>query len=234
MQLKAHVLTLLCIHILYAGNAIPLVLLAIFNSFLIFSLRKSQQLRRILTARQTVPEHLKKAASREIKISSTLIAVVIMFFVCQLPTAATLIYKISRATKLTANEEAVLRALGNIFNCLVALNAACNFILYCALSQKYRRTFMSTFLRCLCRPASSVYLRNFDAGQVEGPNGVRFTSRRHSSSSSTRHNRNLVPFNDGTTTSKKVSAAWPRRRSSVPFPGQPKADPITPSCIYGK
>jgi len=213
---------------------LPLVLLAIFNSFLIDSLRKAHKLRRILAARQTVPEHEKRAASREIKISSTLIAVVIMFLVCQFPTAATLIYKISSVTQLTPNEEAILRALGNIFSCLVALYAACNFILYCALSQKYRRTFMSTFLRCLCRPSSSVYLKTFNPRQVEGPNGIRFTSRRHSSSSNTRRIRSLVPFN-GPASPKKVSAAWPRRMSSVPFPGQRKADPITPySCIHRK
>lgn len=84
-----------------------------------------------------------------------------MFLVCQLPTAATLIYKIFHYPQPQSNEEAVLRALGNIFNCLVSINAACNFLLYCALSDKYRRTFMWTFCRCLYRPASPVHSMAF-------------------------------------------------------------------------
>lgn len=31
-------------------------------------------------------------------------------------------------------------ALGNLLNFLVAINAACNFLLYCVLSDKYRQT----------------------------------------------------------------------------------------------
>lgn len=37
-------------------------------------------------------------------------------------------------------------AAGNICNFLVALNAACNFLLYCALSDKYRKTVKLLFL----------------------------------------------------------------------------------------
>lgn len=143
---------------------LPLTLLIIFNSFLIQSVRQSQKLRQIMTQRQTIigsSDREDRAASNEIRITVTLIAVVIMFLVCQLPTAATLIYKIFHEPKPQSNEEAILRALGNIFNCLVSLNAACNFLLYCALSDKYRRTFMWTFCRCLYRPASPVHSMAF-------------------------------------------------------------------------
>jgi hypothetical protein len=88
-----------------------------------------------------------------------------MFLVCQLPTAATLIYNIFHDPSPQSNEEAVLRALGNIFNCLVSVNAACNFLLYCALSDKYRRTFMRTFCRCVYRPGSPFFT------QVDNDNG---------------------------------------------------------------
>lgn len=36
---------------------------------------------------------------------------------------------------------------GNIFNLLLAINAACNFILYCVLSDRYRRTFKALFFQ---------------------------------------------------------------------------------------
>lgn len=207
-------------------------MLIIFNSFLIYSLRQSKTLRRILNSTGTVPAHAKRTASREIKITSTLITVVIVFLFCQLPTAATLIYKISHVTQLTANEEAILKACGNIFNFLVALNAACNFILYCVLSQKYRKTFMSTFFCFLCRrPSSSTHLS--PNHQVEGPNGIRFTSGLHSSSSSTRrNNRTLVPLNS-MASSKMVSTAWPQRMPSVHYSSYHKEDTIAPSCISG-
>lgn len=129
-----------------------------------------------MTARQTVSDREERAATHEIKITTTLIAVVIMFLVCQLPTAATLIYKIFHEPK--PDEEAVLRALGNIFNCLVSLNAACNFLLYCALSDKYRRTFMWTFCRCLYRPSSPVHSMAFFT-QSEGADGSQYS--RHAS-----------------------------------------------------
>ena len=33
-----------------------------------------------------------------------------------------------------------------MFNLLMAVNAACNFLLYCAFSDKYRRTFKTVFM----------------------------------------------------------------------------------------
>lgn len=119
-----------------------------------------------MTQRQTIvrSDREERAASNEIRITITLIAVVIMFLVCQLPTAATLIYNIFHDPSPQSNEEAVLRALGNIFNCLVSVNAACNFLLYCALSDKYRRTFMRTFCRCVYRPGSPFFTQVDDNG----------------------------------------------------------------------
>ena len=144
-----------------------------------------------MTARQKVSVMEERAAKTEIKITCTLITVVIMFLVCQLPTATTLIYKIFHVTKMGSNEEAVLRALGNIFNFLVSLNAACNFLLYCALSDKYRRTFMWTFFRCFYQQSSAIRSRAFFTHQVEGPNGVQYVNRR----SITRRNPTFEPLN---------------------------------------
>lgn len=84
----------------------------------------------------------------------TLIAVVVLFLICQIPTAVTLIYSsLTDDPEANSNKDHLMRGLGNIFNLLVAVNAACNFLLYCALSDKYRRTFAMTFLprRCWAR-----------------------------------------------------------------------------------
>jgi hypothetical protein len=78
-----------------------------------------------------------------------LIAVVLLFLICQLPTAITLLYSIFHDIEQNTNLGVLIRALGNLFNFLMAINAAGNFVLYCLLSQKYRRTFLQTFCPCL-------------------------------------------------------------------------------------
>ncbi|XP_013772144.1 FMRFamide receptor-like [Limulus polyphemus] len=124
---------------------IPLFLLAIFNSFLIRSVHLSKIQRNTMT-------HLRESRDslqQENKITVMLIAVVVLFFISQLPTAATLVYTSLHAVPPNTNKEALLQGLGNIFNFLVCINAAGNFVLYCLLSQKYRRTFLQTFCPCI-------------------------------------------------------------------------------------
>ena len=120
---------------------LPLSLLIIFNSFLIQSVRRSQKLREIMTARQTVSDREERAATNEIKITTILIAVVIMFLVCQLPTAATLIYKIFHEPPPQSDEEAVLRALGNATKSI-------RFVRICDLKSHFGPLFNFLFLSC--------------------------------------------------------------------------------------
>lgn len=89
------------------------------------------------------------ASSQERRITIMLIAVVILFLVCQIPSAAMLLYTSVHETVPNTNEHALLLAFGNIFNFLMAINAAGNFILYSFLSKKYRRTFVIIFCGCL-------------------------------------------------------------------------------------
>ncbi|XP_059485581.1 sex peptide receptor-related protein 2 isoform X2 [Neocloeon triangulifer] len=134
---------------------LPLLLLVVFNSFLILAVHKSQRQRRHLTqSERHRPDGSQNNAQQENKITVTLIAVVVLFLICQSPTAVTLIYtSLTDDPEPNSDKDRLLRGLGNIFNLLVAVNAACNFLLYCALSDKYRRTFAMTFLprRCWAR-----------------------------------------------------------------------------------
>jgi len=82
---------------------------------------------------------------QESHITIMLIAVVILFIICQLPTACVLIYSAFNDEEEDPNQQSLIRGLGNIFNFLLAINSAGNFVLYCLLSQKYRRTFTKTF-----------------------------------------------------------------------------------------
>lgn len=185
-----------------------------------------------MTARQKMSERDEKAATRELKITITLIAVVIMFLFCHLPSAIALIYEIFNAAQLTPNEEAVFRAFGNIFNCLVALNIASNFLLYCALSKNYRRVLMLTFCSCFYKPSISVRSTAFHAHQVEGPKGVQYTQHRHSPLS-TRGNPKLTPIRT------RISSQKFQRQRSFPMTKMRRKPscyiislPITSSNLY--
>ncbi|XP_076306878.1 thyrotropin-releasing hormone receptor-like [Tachypleus tridentatus] len=118
---------------------IPLVLLTIFNSFLIRSVHASKLQRNTMTRRRDNRD----SSRQESRITVMLIAVVILFMACQLPTAVLLVYTTFHP------QNAITLGLGNIFNFLMAINAAGNFVLYCLLSQKYRRTFLQIFCPCL-------------------------------------------------------------------------------------
>ncbi|KAL1434250.1 hypothetical protein MTO96_011888 [Rhipicephalus appendiculatus] len=116
---------------------VPFCLLAVFNAFLVRSVHISRKQRSRMILR-TDPSR----DNQETKITVMLIAVVILFFVCQLPTAITLLYTSIANPEEGSEQEKLVFILGNVFNFLMSLNAAGNFVLYCLLSQKYRRTLL--------------------------------------------------------------------------------------------
>lgn len=91
------------------------------------------------------------SSRQEIRITIMLIAVVILFIICQTPTAVILVYTAFNQYDGESNNGCILVALSNIFNLLMSINSAGNFVLYCLLSQKYRRTFVNMFCPCLAR-----------------------------------------------------------------------------------
>jgi G protein-coupled receptor 139 len=97
--------------------------------------------------------------SQETKITVMLIAVVILFLFCQLPTAIMLIVSSIHEFDEGSRGDYVARGLGNIFNFLVGINSAGNFLLYCFFSQRYRTTFVSLFCPCYKR-----HMRYFKSG----------------------------------------------------------------------
>lgn len=75
------------------------------------------------------------SVSQENRVTITLIAVVLLFIVCQLPWAIYLIL-----VQYMDIEQNMQTIAGNVCNLLVSINAAANFFLYCVLSDKYRKT----------------------------------------------------------------------------------------------
>ena len=70
---------------------LPLVLLAVFNSFLIHIVKQSRATRRTMT--NTAAERDSHSQSQENKITIMLIAVVLLALLCQLPVAVLLLYQ---------------------------------------------------------------------------------------------------------------------------------------------
>nr|CAD7205759.1 unnamed protein product [Timema douglasi] len=128
---------------------VPFTALGVFNSILIYIVHKSRRQRYQMTQTE---QRDNSTQSQENKITVTLIAVVVLFMFCQIPTALVLFYTSFQEPLRGSTKDNVLRGLGNIFNFLNAVNAACNFILYCAFSDKYRRTFLTTFFGRCYRP----------------------------------------------------------------------------------
>lgn len=171
---------------------IPLLLLAVFNTFLIRSVHISRKQRSDMTQSRSqvrcsprttgnsstggggggggfnshdgggersnvrtfmttsgVASRLEQTSSQqEAKITLMLIAVVILFMVCQLPPALMLVFTAVHEFKSGSKGFYITVGLNNIFNFLVAINAAGNFFLYSFFSQRYRRTFVSLFCPC--------------------------------------------------------------------------------------
>lgn len=176
---------------------LPLFLLAVFNSFLIRSVHQSKTQRR----RMTMRGHRNDSAHQEYRITVMLIAVVVMFLLCQLPTAGVLVYTSIHTLDGRPNAYAVVLGLGNIFNFLVAVNAACNFILYCAFSDKYRRTFLRTFVPCLYRRGSPNHSQSnvtaaYTQSEIDSIGGS-FRRRRSSKRSTVRRNSAAKPHANG-------------------------------------
>ena len=114
---------------------VPLLVLSILNMFLILAVRRSQRQRKDMNVKQ----------SRENNVTIMLVSVVIVFIICQVPA---LVYNLAYAIDNDYIEDSFgYEVLSSIRNFLVTLNSAINFLLYCALGQKFRRIFLHTFFR---------------------------------------------------------------------------------------
>ncbi len=141
---------------------IPLTTLSVLNTFLVLAVRRSQKQRKDMNVRQC----------RENNVTIMLASVVVVFILCQVPA---LVYNLAYAINREYVEERSFgyRVLSIIRNFLVTFNSAINFILYCALGQKFRRIFLQTFCKILGHdaymPMSGIHQSQFVAGGAGGP-----------------------------------------------------------------
>ncbi|XP_013395845.1 FMRFamide receptor [Lingula anatina] len=119
---------------------LPLSLLIIFNTLLIRCVWKANKMRKELSGGSQREE---KQHSEQQRITVMLITVVIVFLVCQLPSAIS--YLVSSFIENTPRVILNRKIFGNFSNLLVEINAALNFVLYNFFSARFRKTVKRMF-----------------------------------------------------------------------------------------
>ena len=130
----------------------------------------------VLNAQRDSIRSADREASEQ-RITIMLISVVVVFLVCQLPQAILklyTVYVVSTPGALTAARRLELAIGGNFCNLLVIINSAVNFVLYSALSAKFRQTFERTF--CSCCVGGAEQVRRRSSASVTGITSVPLTN----------------------------------------------------------
>lgn len=146
----------------------PLVLLLIFNSLLIRAVFRAAKRRTSMVHYHGRANKCNSSASAggrsnnnnnssvkqeknqrdQQKVTITLISVVVVFVLCHAPQAIlNMYYSYIYNGGLTERTSDILLIIGNIFNVLVMVNAAINFVLYSTFNTKFRRTFKRISIR---------------------------------------------------------------------------------------
>ena len=145
----SHLLKMTCTYTWFlAGFAIPVCVLGYCNIRLIYSLQLSKQLRSNLSSRQKASDgNLQESMGRnqtgktsgsasQRRLTYTLMAIVILFFVCFFPSEGIRFY----ADLQKPEYKGFFRFSVDICNLLQAINFSGNFVLYCIVNAYFRRT----------------------------------------------------------------------------------------------
>lgn len=143
---------------------LPLMLLSVFNTLLMRALITAAKQRDLMTnSRTCYPTANARSSSGgsqqlqdQHRITLMLICVVIVFIICQLPSAVAILYANFVRHSMTPEDRKIVLIANNVFNLLVMINSAVNFIFYSAFSSRFRATFRRVFCR-RCMPAEAAY-----------------------------------------------------------------------------
>ena len=127
---------------------LPLALLCVFNTMLVRSVIRASRRRLAMLHETNLTSRYARHDTEQSRVTTMLIVIVVVFIVCQLPQA---IMNTLTTVDTIHTDTDTLYILRNVFNLLVVVNSAVNFVLYSAVSSKFRRTFRHVFLRCIWR-----------------------------------------------------------------------------------
>ncbi|XP_048753020.1 FMRFamide receptor-like [Ostrea edulis] len=120
----------ICLHLIVMFLA-PFVLISILNIQLMRAVKNAKKTRNRMSTN----------AAKEANLTIMLIAVIVVFLICQLPSIAdNILWTIFDKDVLHCNLHYV--RLTSISNLMVNVNSAVNFILYCVFGKRFRRVFI--------------------------------------------------------------------------------------------
>ena len=136
----------------------PCVLLTVLSTLLIRAMHIADKKRRRLKSQGKRAES--ERASEHNRTTAMLVAVVLCFVIAELPQGM-LAFLSGVDSDIFMN---VYVPLGDIWDIIVLINSAVNFILYCIMSRQFRKTF------------KDVFLKYFHKKLQKTPNGVQYSS----------------------------------------------------------
>ena len=148
---------------------LPCVTLAVLNFLLILAVKKSRSTERRMSLGVTTAHRNDTTVM--------LVAVVLVFMVCQLPALVShTIWATDPETFLQGGEKYMhLHIMLEVSNFLVVLNSAVNILLYYGFSQKFRKEFAATFCRPCLRQSKVIVTeltRRFSKCSTENPDNI--------------------------------------------------------------
>ncbi|KAL4218270.1 hypothetical protein ACF0H5_023006 [Mactra antiquata] len=190
--------------IVFTFTFLPIILLSTFNGLLVRAVTSAMHIRKKM-AYTTNTQDRNRRQKEQNRITVMLIGVVIVFLLCQFPNAALILYKIYLEyvpTNLTIEAMNNIRIAGNIVNLLILINSSTNFILYSAMSTKFRRVCLSIF--CSCGSGKREPFTKTETSVDNGHLPLYFRSRKFSNKTETggiasvyaSQNRRIVRFSE--------------------------------------
>ncbi len=119
----------------------PCILLSVLSSLLIYAMHEADKKRRRLKSQGRRAES--ERASEHNRTTAMLVAVVLCFVIAELPQGI-LAFLSGVDTDIFMNYYV---PLGDVWDIIVLVNSAVNFILYCIMSRQFRKTFKDVFFK---------------------------------------------------------------------------------------
>ncbi|CAL8137206.1 unnamed protein product [Orchesella dallaii] len=124
---------------------IPVIILVGFNCFLGKFVRNTERDRQVMTRHRVFAVTQRQLNDNQV--TTTLIAVSMMYIICQLPTNLLEIYTLVYTPTSGSIKESILMELRNIFKFMGRVNSICNILIYIALYRNFRKHFCTMYCR---------------------------------------------------------------------------------------
>lgn len=130
---------------------IPCIILVVLTIMILIKLSESKQRKELLKGKRKDPPEKDQKTSESNQTSNALLAIVILFLICELPVALLLFICTIDTTFLYI----VFVKVKYFTFMLRLLNASLNFVMYCFMSSLFRATFYGSLWKIFCNDTQS-------------------------------------------------------------------------------